>query len=122
MTNEEWDRKTEFLLNQQAKFDAGMQELHLGMQELKEAQAISEQKIAKVTEASSLAVEAVTLLIDVTAKLANTMFEGFRAVSDHMKQTDEKIDALIDSQIRTDESLRKTFERHLRDHHGLSDA
>jgi len=122
MTNEEWDRKAEFLLNQQAKFDAGMQELHAGMQELKEAQAISEQKIAKVTEASSLAVEAVTILIgvtdnlaNVTANLANTMFEGF-------KQTDEKIDALIDSQIRTEESLRKTFERHLRDHHGLSDA
>jgi|ERR1043165_4680792 DNA anti-recombination protein RmuC len=115
MTNEEWDRKVEFLLNQQARFDAGMQEL-------KEAQAISEQKIAKVTEASSLAVEAVTLLIDVTANLANTMFEGFRAVSDRMKQTDKKIDALVDSQIRTDQRLRETFERHLRDHHGLSDA
>ena|ERR1044071_6294411 len=122
MTNEEWDRKAEFLVNQQAKFDAGMQEFHAGMQELKEVQAISEQKIAKVTEASSLALEAVTLLIDVTSNLADTMFEGFRAVSDHMKQTDEKIDVLIDSQIRTDESLRKMFDRHLRDHHGLSDA
>ena len=111
MTNEEWDRKAEFLFNQQAKFDAGMQELHAGMQELKEAQASNEQKIAKVTDVSSLAVQAVTTLIDVTANLANTMFEGF-------KQTDEKINVLIDSQIRLDER----YERHLRDHHGLSDA
>src|SRR5262245_15734145 len=101
MTNEEWDRKVEFLLNQQAKFDADMQELHAGMRELKDAQTISEQKIAKTADAAALAVEAVTQLIDVTAHLANTMFEGFRAVSDSMKRTDEKINALIDSQIRT---------------------
>ena len=116
MTNEEWDRKVEFLLNRQAKFDAGMHEL-------KEAQAISEQKIAKVIDAVSLAVEAVTQLIDVTAHLANTMFEGFRSLSDSMKHTDEKINVLVDSQMRTDEKLRETFERHLRDHHhGLNGA
>ncbi len=111
MTNEEWNRKAEFLLNQQAKFDASMQELHAGMQELKEAQAVSEQKIAKTAEAAALAVKAVTQLIDVTAHLANTMFEGFR-------NTDEKIDALVDSQI----DLTALFERHIREDHGLSDA
>ena len=115
MTNEEWNRKAEFLLNQQAKFDAGMHELHAGMRELKDAQAISEKKITKTAEAAALAVEAVTQLIDVNAHLANTMFEG-------LKRTDEKIDALVDAQIRTDEKLRKTFERHLRDHHGLNGA
>ena len=110
MTNEEFDRKVEFLLDQQARF-------HAGMQDLQEAQAISEQKIAKAADAASLAVEAVTQLIDVTAHLANTMFEGFRTLFDSMKHTDEKIDALVDAQIRSDEKLRETFERHLRDHH-----
>src|SRR5262249_25313707 len=113
MTNEEWDRKVEFLLNQQAKFDTGMQELQAGMQELKEAQTISEQKIAKAADASALAIEAVTQLIDVTAHLTNTMYDGFRVVSDHMKHTDEKIDVLVDSQIE----LTALFERHIREDH-----
>ena len=114
MTNEEWDRKVEFLLNQQARFDADMQGVK---QELKEAQKNSELKIAKVTEATALAVEAVSQLTDVTAHLANTMFEGFRVVSDHMQRTDEKIDIMVDSQVRTDERIRDLFERHIREHH-----
>ena len=107
MTNEEWDRKAEFLLNQQAKFDAGMQEL-------KEAQAISEQKIAKFSETAEQAFEAVSQLTDLTTRLITTMTQGFRGCFDRMKRTDEKIDALVNSQIHTDERLRDTDQR-LRD-------
>jgi len=114
MTNEEWDRKTEFLLNQQAKFDAGMQELKAGMQELKVVQAISEQKISKVTEKAEQALEAVSQLTDLTTQLINTMTQGFRSAFDRMKRTDENIDALVNSQIHTDERLRDTDKR-LRD-------
>ena len=110
MTNEEWDRKTEFLLNQQARF-------HAGMQELREAQTLSEQKIAKTAETAEQAFEAVTQLTDITARLITTTTDGFRRLFESMKHTDEKIDALVDSQMRTDERLRETFERHLRDHH-----
>jgi hypothetical protein len=101
MTNEEWNRKTEFLLNQQAKFDAGMQEL-------KEAQAISEQKIAKAAEAAEHALEGVSQLTDITAQLITTTTAGFRKVFEHMKHTDQKIDVLVNSQILTEESLRQT--------------
>ena len=111
MTNEEWDRKAEFLLNQQAKFDAGMQEL-------KEAQTISEKKIAKVAEAAEHAVEtaehaveAVSELAEITTQVINTMTNGFRSVFDRMKQTDDKIDVLVNSQIRTDERMRETDKR-----------
>jgi hypothetical protein len=111
MTNEEWDRKAEFLLNQQAKFDAGMQEL-------KEAQAITERKIAKVSEAAERAVEVaehalegVSQLADLTAQLIDTMTAGFRSVFERMKHTDEKINVLVNSQIRTDESMRETDKR-----------
>jgi hypothetical protein len=114
MTNEEWDRKAEFLLNQQVKFDAGMQEL-------KEAQKISDEKIAKAAEAAEHALEGVSQLADITASLITTMTDGFRKLfnsltelSESQKHTDERIDALINSQIRTDER----FERHLRAHHG----
>ena len=118
MTNEEWDRKAEFLLNQQAKFDADMQEL-------KEAQKISEQKIAKVGEKAEQALEAVSQLTQLTTELITTMSKGFRTAFNRMKRTDEKIDALVDSQIRTDEKLRDLtalFERHIREDHGFSDA
>ena len=147
MTNEEWDRKTEFLLNQQAKFDAGLQEL-------KEAQIISEQKIAEVaataeraSQTASHAVEAVLGVAGVVAKLAETVTsfitatqEGFREVFDRMKHTEDKIDVLVNSQMRTDENIRDTdkqlretdkqlrdladlFKRHIREgHEGLSGA
>ena len=111
MTNEEWDRKVEFLLNQQAKFDAGMQELN---QKLKEAQAISEQKVAKAAEAAEHALEGVSQLTDITTHLTRTMTDGFLYVFDSMKQTNDKIDVLVNSQIRTDDRLRDADER-LRD-------
>ena len=113
MTNEEFDRKVGFLLNQQARFDAGMQEL-------REAQATSERKIAKTAEAAEHAVAAVTQLTDITTKLITTTTDGFRLVFDKMNQTNEKIDVLVDSQIRTDERLRDLtvlFERHIREDH-----
>jgi hypothetical protein len=107
MTNEEWDRKVEFLLNQQAKFDAGMRELQ-------EAQTISEQKLAKAAETAEHALDGVSQLADITASLITTMSEGFRKVFESMKRTDERINALIDAQMRTDER----FQRHLREDHG----
>ncbi len=127
MTNDEWDRKAEFLLNQQAKFEAGMQEL-------KEVQAISEQKIAKASdvaaqaaEAAGYAVEAVTQLTDITTHLTTTMTDGFLYVFDSMKHTNDKIDVLVNSQMHTDESLRDIekrqqdlaalYERHIRKYH-----
>ena len=114
MTNEEWDRKAEFLLNQQAKFAAGMQELN-------EAQKISDEKIAKAAEAAEDALEGVSQLADITASLITTMTDGFRKVfnslaelSESQKHADERMDALINSQIRADER----FERHRREDHG----
>ncbi len=125
MTNEEWDRKVEFLVNQQAIFDAGMQEL-------KEAQKVSEQKIARVSEKAEQALDAVSQLTDLTTQLITTMTNGFRSAFDRIKGTEEKIDVLVNSQIQTDESVRVTsekvrdltalFERHIREDHGLSGA
>ena len=122
MTNEEWDRKAEFLLNQQAKFDAGMQELK---QEIKEAQKINEQKLAEAAataahaaETASHSTEAVLHVAGSVTKLAETVtnlttmtYDGFRFVFDSMKHTNDKVDVLVNSQIRTDEKLRDTDER-----------
>lgn len=126
MTNEEFNRKIEFLLDQQAKFEARMQSLQ-------EAQAKSERKLDETAEVTRNNKEAVIQLISAAAHLTETTIEGFHVVFDGMqyfdeklKHTDERIDVLVDSQIRTDERLRDLtalFERHIReDHRGLNGA
>ena len=114
MTNEEFNRKVEFLLSQQAKFEARMQHVE-------ETQPKHERKIDETAELSRNTAKGLSELIDLTAQLTNTVVDGYRVVfelSESMKHTDEKINVLIDSQIRADER----FERHIREDHGLSDA
>jgi len=111
MTNEEFNRKIEFILNRQADFEARMDHV-------REAQRKDRRKLDETAEDTRNTTEALAELIDVTAHLTNTVVDGMRDGFERMKHTDEKINVLINSQIRLDER----FERHLRDHHGLSDA
>ncbi len=122
MTNEEFNRKIEFMLNRQANFEARMQHA---------------EEVLPIHSA------ALSELIDLSATLTNTVVDGYRAVfnsltqlsesikdtdaqmketdawiKERMKHTDEKINILIDSQMRTDER----FNRHLREDHGLNGA
>jgi ABC-type transporter Mla subunit MlaD len=71
MTNEEFERRMEFILEQQAQFSADMQQLR----------------------------EAQSQTLEIVGRLANGTLEGFKDVN-------AKIDALVDSQIRTDEKIR----------------
>ena len=70
MTNEEFEKRMEFQLEQQAQFSADMQQL-------REAQAQT---------------------LEIVARLATGTLERFKDVN-------AKIDALVDSQIRTDEKI-----------------
>jgi ribosomal protein L16/L10AE len=79
MSNEEWDRKIEFLLNQQAEFD-------IDMRRLEAAQAASERRLDRTAE--------------VLSSYATILFENF-------KITDARIRELTESQKLTDEELRK---------------
>ena len=92
MSNEEWERKMEFLLNNQAQFEADMIEL-------KAAQKQTEKSLARAAE--------------ILASQSTIMFEAF-------KITDAEIKELKDSQKLTDEALRKLlsrFDRHLSEGH-----
>ena len=71
MTNEEFERKMSFIVEQQAQFTADIQQLQ-------ETQAQTDK---------------------VVSRLANATLAGFNNVN-------VKMDALVDSQIRTDETLR----------------
>lgn len=82
MTNEEWDRKTEFLLNRQAQFD-------VDMEELKQAQKKTEKFLAQTAEMIS--------------SCASVMFEGFkitdakiREVAQEIQNLNTKVDRHID--------------------------
>jgi len=78
MKNEDLERKMSFIVEQQAQFASDIQQL-------REAQEFTSQTVAQTGE--------------IVARLANVTLEGFRNVN-------VKIDALLDSQIRTDDNLR----------------
>ncbi len=80
MTNEEFERKMEFIVKQQAQFS-------VDMQQLREAQARTEQQLAQTGQ--------------IVNRLAAATVEGF-------KDTNAKIDALIDSHIRLSEAQART--------------
>lgn len=78
MSNEELERRMAFIVEQQAQFASDIQQL-------RESQTQTDQVVARTGE--------------IVARLANVTLEGFKDVN-------AKINALVDSQIRTDESLR----------------
>ncbi len=80
MNNEEFDRKMAFIVEQQAQFAADIQQLGKVQGQLQATQAQTE---------------------NVVARLAHATLEGFRDVN-------AKIDALVDAQIRLNESQAHT--------------
>ena len=82
MTNEDFEKTKEFILQQQAQFTSDMQQL-------REAQAKTDQ--------------VVTQTVEIVGRLANATLEGFKDVN-------AKIDVLVDSQINLSEAQSRTHE------------
>lgn len=82
MSNEELERRMAFIVEQQAHFASDIQQL-------REAQTQTDQVVSQTGE--------------IVARLANVTLEGFKDVN-------AKINALVDSQIRTDENVSRTDE------------
>ncbi len=80
MSNEEFDRKMAFIVEQQAQFASDIQQLREVQTQFQATQVQTEQ---------------------VVARLANVTLEGFKDVN-------AKIDALVDSQIRLNEAQSRT--------------
>lgn len=121
MSNEEFERRMEFFLNQQARFDARMQRIE-------ESHAKTEQELAKSAEictrndaAIAHLAESVSGLTVSVIELKSLTVEGFSRMLGGFKDTNAKIDALVNSQILTEERLQHlmaTFDRHISDGHG----
>jgi hypothetical protein len=106
MSNEEIERKMAFIVGQQAQFASDIQLLQ-------ESQARTEQVVAHTAEVVAHTADAVAQTADavahtadavgqtaeVVARLANVTHVGFNDVN-------AKINALVDSQMRTDETVR----------------
>ncbi|OLE54253.1 MAG: hypothetical protein AUG51_09095 [Acidobacteria bacterium 13_1_20CM_3_53_8] len=82
MTNEELEKKIEFIVEQQAQFTADIQKLQ-------EAQARTDQTVNR---------------------LATATLNRFEATDKRTDDIDERISALVDSQVRTEENVKKTDE------------
>jgi hypothetical protein len=101
MSNEEFDRKVEFLLNQQARFDAGMQEL-------REAQKVTDEKFKHMFDGFEEGKKLAIHTRETLDELAILTTEGFKILYEQSRNTDAKIAALVNSQIQTEEQLRNT--------------
>jgi predicted transcriptional regulator len=127
MSNEEFDRKAEFLLNQQARFDAGMQELKEGQKELQEAQKVTDEKFKHMYDGFEEIKELTIQTREDLAELTTLTTDGFRILYEQSRNTDAKIAALVNAQIETEEMIRNTnatictigvkFDRHLKEDH-----
>jgi hypothetical protein len=87
MNNEDLQRRMAFIVEQQAQFASDIQRLQ-------ESQTRTDQVVAQTGEIVGQTGE-------IVARLANVTLEGFKDVN-------AKIDALVDSQIRTDENVSRT--------------
>src|SRR5215204_4194994 len=90
MNNQEFEDKMTFIMERHARFAA-----HLEMREVREAEFEQRHKVWKVE------------IEDLLTRLPRVTNEGF-------KDTNAKINALIDSQIRLEDEQRKTGE-HIRE-------
>ncbi|MFN2531866.1 MAG: hypothetical protein ABR555_11265 [Pyrinomonadaceae bacterium] len=93
MNNEEFDRKMAFIVEQQAQFASDIQQLQESQAQLQESQARTDQVVAQTAEVVGQMGEVVT-------RLANVTYAGFTDLN-------AKINALVNAQIRTEESLSR---------------
>lgn len=107
MTNEEFEKTKEFILQQQAQFASDIQRS-------REAQTQTDLVLTHVGEVLAQTGE-------IVGRLANVTHEGFKDVNaklnalvDSQIRTDEKINALADSQAQTDEKMNSLVDSHIR--------
>jgi chromosome segregation ATPase len=112
MTNEEWERKVEFIVSQQAQFSADIQQL-------KELHAQAEARMTRMERIIVGLHEDTDARFNALAEDTNAKFSAlvdsqmrldarFNALAE---DTNAKFNALVDSQVRLNESQARTDER-----------
>jgi len=101
MHNEEFERKMAFIVEQQAQFASDIQLLQESQAQLQQSQAQFQESQARTDQVVAQTAEVVGQMGQVVTRLANVTDAGFTDVN-------AKINALVDAQIRTEESLMRT--------------
>lgn len=100
MSNEEFDRRIAFLLEHHAKFASDIQHLREVQAHFQETQAQTEQVVARLAHATLVGFKDTNTKID-------TLVDSQIRTDDALKEMGLKIDTLVDSQIRTDNGLKE---------------
>jgi hypothetical protein len=107
MTNEEWERKVEFIVSQQAQFSADIQQLKELYVQADERLTRIENIIVGLHQATEAKLNA--LAEDTNAKF-NALTDSHIRLIESQAKTDEKLDALVDSHLRLEDSLTRLAE------------
>jgi len=125
MSNEEFDRRMEFFLNQQAQFDADIQQMKDLQQRTGERLDQTAERLDQTAEKLDRTADGLAELTTLTREGFALTLENFAAIAENSKNTDVKINALVDSQMRTEDKLKNIdakLDRHLKeDHNGGPD-
>ena len=100
MSNEEFDRRVAFLLEHHAKFASDIQHLREVQSHFQETQAQTEQVVARLAHATLVGFKDTNTKID-------ALVDSQIRTDDSLKEMGLKIDSLVDSQIRTDNGLKE---------------
>ena len=93
MTNEEFDRRAEFIVEQQAQFATDIQQL-------REAQAQTDQLVNRLAAVTLEGFKDVNAKIDALVDSQMRLADAQAVLSEDFRGTSAKIDALVDSQVR----------------------
>lgn len=102
MNNQEFERKMNFIVEQQAQFASDIQRLQESQARTEQVVAHTAKSVAETTESVGQIAATVAQMGDVVTRLANVTHVGFTEVIG-------KIDALVDAQIRTEDNLTRTI-------------
>ena len=106
MTNEEFERTKEFIINQQAQFTVDIEKLKETQERIQKTQAQTEVSLLN--------------LVNVTHQYFRFTVKSLAALGDAQKRTDENLNVLANAQLRTNEhldTLIATVDRHIREGH-----
>ena len=102
MTNENFGKTKEFILEQQAQFAIDIQQLRESQSALQVTQVQTEQVVVQTGEiVARLANVTLESFKDVNTKI-NALVDSQINLTEAQSRTDERINALVDSQMQTD--------------------
>lgn len=118
MDENKMQRQMEFIVEQQAQFAAKIGQLEDGLarqsetvERLNRAVELQGENVARLGENVERLGENVERLVNVVERVVDTVARLAQVTTERFEETDRKLAALVDAQIRTEETFRKMSER-----------